>query len=639
MCGIAGFYLKDSSMCERGAYQVVSDMCSAISYRGPDDRGIKLFGFSQECDAPKVGLGHNRLSIIDLTSAGHQPMANEDGSVWLTFNGEIYNFLELKDQLLGQGHVFKSRSDTEVIIHSYEEWGRECVSRFNGMFAFGLWDAKRRSLLFARDRMGKKPLYYYTDSVNIIFASEPKAILRFPGFYKEMDHRSLRKYFLYEYAPSPHTVYKNIFKLEAGNTLVFDEGKVLINKYWDISFSRKGDSGGGAKLRSLLEDSVEKRLISDVPLGVFLSAGIDSSTVTSFAAKISGAEKIKTFSIGFEDKGFDESVYAKSVADYFKTEHRQKILDPGMVTQILPEVMGFLDEPFADASIIPTYLLSKFTREHVKVALGGDGGDELFAGYPTFAAHKLAGIYQRLPGILKRFVIDKVVRGLPVSYGNISFDFKLKQFLKGMPYPPGARNQVWLGSFAPYEQKDLFNKEFCVGEEEDYILEDIDLKLNDCDSSDIFEKIMYLYFKFYLQDDILAKVDRASMACSLEVRAPFLDYRIVELACSLPFNEKLKGFTTKYILKKAMRGHLPKSVINRPKKGFGMPVGKWIRQDLKSLITDELSSDKIKKEGLLNPVYIQRLLEDHFKGRKDNRKQIWTVFMFELWHDKWFKNN
>ena len=635
MCGIAGFLINNSALSEKEAENILLKMCRAIRYRGPDDQGTRLIGFDSDRKI-KVGLGHNRLSIIDLTMAGHQPMTNEDNSIWLTYNGEIYNFPELREFLIAKGHVFRSKTDTEVIIHGYEEWGAECLERFNGMFAFGLWDAKKKVLMLARDRMGKKPLYYSLAGGNILFASEPKAILQFPGFAREIDRLSLRKYFLYEYVPSPDTIYKGMKRLEAGNVAIWRNGTVSMNQYWNISFNKSTKVAGACvRLKEILKDSVTKRLISDVPLGVFLSGGMDSSSITSLMAEVVPSEHIKTFTIGFEDESFDESGYAREVAGYFKTDHYEKILDPYIMLEILPDILNFLDEPFADASIIPTYLLSKFTRERVKVALSGDGGDELFAGYDTFPAHKLARIYEKIPTFIRKGLLEKIVYSLPVSFDNLSFDFKLKQFLKGIPYPPEVRNQVWLGSFSPDEQNCLLREDINAGGGAHDLFDALYTSLKACDAKNYIELIIYLYCKFYLQDDILVKTDRASMACSLEVRAPLLDYRFVEFACGLPISAKLRGFTTKRIFKKAMKRYLPRVVTRRPKKGFGIPIAKWIRSDAKGLITDELAYDKIKRENLLNPAFIQNVLDEHFNGKKDNRKTLWTLLMFELWYSRW----
>ncbi|MBI4335627.1 MAG: asparagine synthase (glutamine-hydrolyzing) [Candidatus Omnitrophica bacterium] len=637
MCGIAGFIIKNPQINKGDAGAIIAEMCGTMRYRGPDDRGEYIRGFDGQHPGLGVGLGHNRLSIIDLTSAGHQPMTNEDSTIWLSYNGEIYNFLELRELLIKNGHRFRSRTDSEVVIHSYEEWGKDCLNKFNGMFAFALWDSKDELLMLARDRMGKKPIYYSAANYGIIFASEPKAILKFPRFEKEIDEASLRKYFLYEYVPSPRTIYKNINRVPAGNLLIWRNGSVAREKYWDISFNKKTAGDQTAALKDLLEDSVKKRLISDVPLGVFLSGGVDSSTITALTAGLLPSERINTFTIGFKDRSFDEAPYARAVSRLYRSEHHENILDPDAMLRAIPEIADFLDEPFADASIIPTYLLCKFARQRVTVALSGDGADELFAGYDTFPAHALARVYARIPLFLRKGVFDKIIHRLPVSFDNLSIDFKLKQFLKGAPYRPEIRNQIWLGSFSAAEQRNLLSEGLCEPEKTSGLYEDIDNVLMDCDARNYVDLIIYLYCKFYLQDDILTKVDRASMACSLETRAPFLDYRVVEFACGLPPREKLYGLRTKRVLKQLMRGLLPKEILRRPKKGFGIPVAKWIRGEAKEMVSDELSFAKIKREGILNPAYAQTLLDEHFRGVKDNRKQLWTILMFELWYSRWYK--
>ena len=563
-------------------------------------------------------------------------MSNEDKSLWVAYNGEIYNFLEIKEYLLKRGHQFRSHTDTEIIVHGYEEWGANCVERFNGMFAFALWDEKHKQLFLARDRMGQKPLYYAFIEENIIFASEPKAILRFPHFRKEIDLLALRKYFLFEYVPTPDTIYKHIKRIPAGNILSWHNDTFRSRQYWNISFAGQHNYKNISPLEDLLKDSVEKRLMSDVPLGVFLSGGIDSSVVTSIMSKALPAGQTKTFTIGFSDRSFDESKYAAQVSDYFHTDHYERMLNPDIMMQMIPEVLNFLDEPFADASIIPTYLLSKFTRQHVTVALGGDGGDELFAGYDTFPAHKLACVYDRIPYWIRKYVIEKIISTLPVSLDNMSFDFKLKQFLKGIPYSPEIRNQVWLGSFPPSEHNELFQEAILKETAHSNIFENITESLNVCNAENYLDQILYLYCKLYLQDDILTKVDRASMANSLEVRAPLLDYRFVEYSFGLPVHLKVRGIETKYIFKKIMNRYLPPGIARRAKKGFGIPIAKWIRSDLKELFEEELSERKIAQEGILNPLYVRRLFDDHLRGVKDNRKQLWAILIFELWYKRWF---
>lgn len=640
MCGITGIVYNDGCRVEP---DVLERMTNALQHRGPDDEGIFIAQSSNlKAQNPKinVGFGHRRLSIIDLSENGRQPMTNEDGSIWITYNGEIYNFKKLKKELTNHGHVFSSNSDTEVIIHGYEQYGEDIFNKLNGMFAFGLWDNRKQVLYLVRDRYGQKPLYYWHTSVGIVFASELKSLIKHPGLKREVDIYSLSRYLLYEYVPAPHSIYKGVKKLLPGHFLKWKGEDSRITPYWQVNFN-----GAGAiqslsareiehQLIDLLKRSVERRLISDVPLGVFLSGGIDSSAIVALMAEMMPPEQIKTFSIGFEEKSFDESNYARDVARQFGTDHHEDILTPAKMVEIVPEVWDFLDEPFADASIIPTYLLSKFTRQFVTVALGGDGGDELFAGYDPFLAHLFAGYYEKVPGFIRDNIISRLVQRLPVSTENISLDFKLKQFLKGIPYEPPVRNQVWLGSFSKEEQKSIFSSD--VG----HILNgfdpyrDIHDACRGMEFRDSLDEIIFLYSRFYLSDDILTKVDRASMATSLEVRSPFLDVEFAEFANNLPSGMKLKGLTRKYILKKSLEKKLPKEILYREKKGFGIPLAKWFKKELKPNLLDVFSPSRINREGIFNSKVIQTLLNDHFSGKRDNRKQIWTLFMFEMWKER-----
>jgi len=625
MCGITG--IADLTGPVRA--DLLARMTNTLWRRGPDDESYFLP--APAAGGPAVGFGFRRLSIIDL-SGGRQPMSNEDGSLWIVCNGEIYNHPALRLQLEASGHHFRTHSDIEVLLHLYEDHGPDCVTKVNGMFALAIWDSKNQSLFLARDRMGKKPLYYRDTPARFIFASEPKALLMHPDCPRELDPGNLSKYLAYEYVPSPHCIFKGIHKLPAGHSLTWKNGHSQLRQYWDLQFSHGADADVRSEdqiaeeLRERLKEAVRLRLISDVPLGVFLSGGIDSSSLVAMMARLMPPSQIKTFAIGFEEKSFDESDHARRVARFFGTDHREQILDSKTLLDVLPEVAAFLDEPLADASIIPTYLLSKFTRRHVTVALGGDGGDELFAGYPTFQAHRMAAFY-KVPRVLHERVIRPLAELLPVSTANFSFDFKVKRFLRGLDRRPEIRDQIWTGSFAPLEQRALL----AGSAPEIDAYGDVEAAEKNCPSATGMERLIYLYCKFYLQDCILTKVDRASMACSLEARAPFLDYTFVEFVNSIPFRLKLKGLTTKYILKKAMRDKLPPEILARRKKGFGIPVGKWFRGDLRALMLDTLSESRIRAQGIFNPAEITRLVNGHLSGAKDNRKQLWTLFMFQLW--------
>ena len=633
MCGIVGFLTSKAANVSE--YDVLQKMRDILIHRGPDDEGEYIRPLDDR--GPYVFLGHRRLSIIDLTG-GHQPLSNEEGTVWVIFNGEIYNFKELREELKGRGHQFRTYSDTEVIVHAYEEYKENCFRYLNGMFAIAIWDEKGNRLVLARDRLGKKPLYYSFINETFLFASELKAIMICPTFPRKVDPSSLIKYLFFEFIPCPHTIFKDAQKIPAASYLIWDKRKIEVKQYWSPFDPQKGEknlSEAEAELRmmELLKESVKRRLISDVPLGVFLSGGIDSSAITALAQKeVPG--KIKTFSIGFEDPSFDESKYASLASKYIGTEHHEHMMTPTDLLNIVPKLPDILDEPMADASILPTYLLSKFTRGYVTVALGGDGGDELFAGYPTYLAHKLADQYRRYLKFLHP-TLNFFGNLLPVSDDNISFDFKVKKFLSGIGYPEGIRNSVWLGSFPFLEIDKVLSPDIHTQLRRDQLFEEIYTYEGKYPYEDRITKVQYLDLKLYLQESILVKVDRASMACSLEVRAPFLDHGLVEFVMGLPSKLKLKGFTSKYILKKAMKNWLPDEVIKRSKKGFGVPIAKWVKGELKELFNDMLSSRRIKEEGFFNPEYITRLLKDHLANKKDNRKQLWTLLVWELWMNRY----
>lgn len=628
MCGIAG--LVSTKIFD---LSVLKNMTDSMTHRGPDDAGYEILHSKNYF----AGLGQRRLSIIDLSEQGHQPMTNEDSSLWITFNGEIYNYLELKQDLLSKGHLFRSNTDTEVIIHGYEEYGLNFLNKMNGMFAFALWDNHTETLMLCRDRYGKKPLYYSLINEGIIFSSELKALTTHPEFQKRLDLKSLSLYFQFEYTPAPYTIYEKTFKLQAGHYLEFSNNKISTKKWWDVNLyenSLWNDCSEQELIRVLtdkLSKAVERRLISDVPLGVFLSGGIDSSIITALMADVVPASQIKTFSIGFNESTFDESNYAKLVADRFGTEHHQKILSSKDMPEIIPTITGLLDEPYADASIIPTYLLSRFTREHVTVALGGDGGDELFAGYDPFLADYLSNIYTLIPKFIHDGLISPLANIMPVSDKNMSLDFKIKRFLKYVHNDPVTRNQLWLGAYNKEEQNHLFNKE--TNNALNYFRPLSILEVPDNLKSQL--ALAHHYQKYYLTDDILFKIDRAGMMVSLEARTPFLDVEVAEFANSLPSSFKLRNLCRKYILKKAFKKRLPHSVLYRKKKGFGIPLTKWIKEDLKDEIGHYLSKDYLEKQGLFNPETLNQIYQTHLSGKVDNRKQIWSMYMFQ----KWYENN
>ena len=626
MCGIVGNVLARADRTPDSA--VLKRMNDRIAHRGPDDEGALVQG--------SAGLAMRRLKIIDLAT-GHQPMAGEDGRVWIVFNGEIYNYRELRANLAGNGHVFTTRSDTEVILHGYEERGLASLDDLEGMFAFAIWDAPARTLVLARDRLGIKPLYYAVLPDQIVFASELKALLEHPAIDRTLDLTALSRYLAHEYVPAPHSILRSIRKLPAGHWLTYSDGRVKLEPYWDVHFHREraiGEADAVEALRVVLDLSVRQHLVSDVPLGVFLSGGIDSSTVAAFAAR-HFAGRLKTFSIGFEDPSFDETAHARTVARALDTDHHEEILGPRAALDLVARLPELLDEPLGDASLLPTFLLSRFTRRSVTVALSGDGGDELFAGYPTYQAHRLARAFEVVPRWVRQRLLRPAVERLPVSLDDLSFDFRLKRFMEGMDFARVERHAAWLGSFTPAEQRALFTPDALARMEMPPSYAAFHELLAHAPSASGLERMLYLDLKGYLGEGVLAKVDRASMACSLEVRVPLLDRRVVELASSLPMRLKLRGFTTKYVLKRALSGVLPREILERPKKGFGVPLGRWFRAELAPLLQDACAPDVIRRAGLFRPEAVERLLAEHAAERRDHRKKLYTLLAFQLWASRY----
>ncbi len=521
------------------------------------------------------------------------------------------------------------------------EYGTEMFDMIIGMFAFGIYDFKERSLLLAKDIAGKKPLYYSLAGNTLVFASEIKAVVSHPSVSRNLNIDALNEYLTYDYVPTPNTIFKNICKLEASHYLIYKDGRIMVNKpYWKANYLH-GDGYGNLtltdavnKLDELLDAAVRRRLMSDVPLGVFLSGGIDSSAVAWYAKKNSTSQ-VKTFSIGFSEKSYDESDIAALVAKHLNTEHYQERLTAKHSLELIPEIIPRLDEPFADPSVIPTYFLSKVTRKHVTVALGGDGSDELMAGYPTFVSNKFLNFFSSMPKPILNG-ISSVAGWLPPSDRNISFDFKVRQFLKGFESDKRNAHTLWLGSFSPAMKQQLFTPQSLAAIANHNGLGRISDYLKEVGGIGDFEQTLYVYFRTYLQDDILVKVDRAGMYNSLEIRAPFLDRTLVEFLNSLPEKYKMKGFTVKYILKKLMGDKLPTQVVYRPKKGFGIPVSLWLRNELRDTMEQCLSEQKINKQGLFNYFYIEKLKKEHLSGKRNHRKLLWNLMIFEMWYDNYY---
>lgn len=628
MCGICGMVHAEPTRALEP--RLIDAMCSTIFHRGPDEQGTYVQG--------SVGLGCRRLSIIDL-EWGKQPIHNEDKTIWIVSNGEIYNYPALTRMLEQHGHRFYTRSDTETIIHAYEEFGDAFLHHLNGMFSFALWDARRQRLVLARDRMGIKPLYYTLHDNTLIFASELKAILGYPGLRRNIDLVALNEYLSYEYVPAPRTIFQDIFKLPPGHALSFCEGQTEIWQYWDIDLARsetiqpKEQIEYESEVLDILREVVNQEMVSDVPIGVLLSGGIDSSGVAALMVE-STNDVVQSFSVGFDDPSFDESFHARQVAQHLGTKHRELTLTPREMLDLIPAIGEFLDEPFGDSSFIPTYLLAKFAREHVKVALGGDGGDELFAGYSTLQAHRLMNYYERLlPGFIRSQLVPWVVERLPVSLDNISFDFKARRFISGRDTPTIERHHLWLGSFTPAQKVELLQNWAQIEKKEPYRTAVEHLQASR--AQEIINQVLYCDMKLYLEGDILTKVDRASMANSLEVRVPLLNNKLVEYVAAIPHELKLHWMTRKYIMRKALRGLVPNNILRRGKKGFNIPVAKWLLGPLRPLAEEMFSQERLERDGFFQAIYVRGLLDDHLAGRQDNRKLLWTLLVFQLWHERW----
>ena len=631
MCGITGWANLDShTPPPDGAKELLHSMCERIIHRGPDSEGLFVTN--------GVALGMRRLAIIDLVT-GEQPAFNEDNSVTVILNGEIYNYRELRTELEKRGHAFRSASDTEVLPHLYEEYGDEMLRELNGMFAFALWDSRRRRLLIGRDRFGEKPLYWGVFDNTLLFASEPKVLLAHPAVKPALNLQALRQYLSFDYVPAPLSIYDGISKLPAAHKLVLEDGRVEVERYWCLSYKTAqpvpSENEAADHLRELMADAVRMRLVSDVPLGVLLSGGVDSSSVAAFAVRAS-SEPVKTFSISFAEASFDESAYARGVAKFLGTDHHEERLSANLAANLVSEIGAWMDEPFSDPSLVPTYLLSRFTRKHVTVALGGDGGDELFAGYPMYAGLRWGEFYKRLPVPLRKRVVEPIIKLLPVKTKNLSFDYKAARFVTGAKYDTVARHHVWFGSFTPEEQIELLTADALAASDDDIYAQARQFA-EECDNEDQVTRMQSVDTRLYLAEDILTKVDRASMAVSLEVRAPFLDPRVAEFAASLPANYKLRGHKTKYILKKAVHELLPPFVTKRGKKGFGVPVAEWLKVKLRPLARDLLSPERVRRAGVFNPDYIARLQDEHERGIANHRKLLWTLLMFELWHESFIE--
>lgn len=615
MCGIAGYW-------GTGSRDLLNTMRDTLTHRGPDEKGA--------IEIDSIGLAHRRLSIIDLSPTGHQPMQSKDGCVSIVFNGEIYNYRELRNEFL-KDCTFEGSSDTEVLVHLYLKFGESFLEKIRGMFAIALYDRNKRRLILARDHLGKKPLYWSKNGATLIFGSELKALRAHPMCPSAISRVSVAQYLIYEYIPAPATIYEDVYKLSPGTYLTYDGSEITHKTFSSIgvnhtSYSRDLQHAQN-DLFHLLQASVEKRMVADVPVGVFLSGGLDSSTVAFFAQRMK-QERVKTFSIGFTDASFDESSYARKVATSLGTDHYERIVGPKDLCALIEQLPRVIDEPMADSSIIPTLLLSEFARSEVKVALGGDGADELFWGYETFFAHRVGGWYEKIPSSVQGLLCT-VANRLPVSHTYMSLDFKIKKFLSGFETSRARRNTYWLSAFTPKELSSILTYEI----NESTLLKSTD-ELYRTDIN-FWDSLQLDYLKGYLAEGILTKVDRASMAYGLEVRAPFLDLDLVNFAISLDKKHKFHGCSGKYILKQVMKEYLPNWVIKRPKKGFGIPIGSWIKDELRDLFTEKILNGGLVQSGLFKREGLAILLESHLSGKIDQRKKLWALLVLSLWIEEW----
>lgn len=632
MCGIAGICQVDASPLTPEAGQWVKAMTDRMSHRGPDGEGQWSRG--------PVCLGHRRLSIIDL-SGGGQPMHSADGQMTVTFNGEIYNYAELKEQLTALGGQFQTSSDTEVILEGYRIWGPDCLARFDGMFAFALWDNQQRRLFCARDRFGKKPFFYTVQQGRLYFASELTGIEQLRHLSLTMNPQAVMRYLAYEYVPTPHSVYTEVQSLPPSHMLLLQDGNLSISRYWDMPMpdesDKRSDNELCEELRFLLSRAVRRRMVSDVPLGVFLSGGIDSSIVAGLMARQSSTA-IKTFSIGFSEASYDESRYARIVAKAFATDHHERVLSAEECADTLPGIISRMDVPMADASVAPTWLLSGVTREKVTVALGGDGADELWAGYEHYIGFKVAQWYNAAPSALRRGIIEPLAQLLPSSAGYINPRLAVATFLRAAHAPAWQRVQTMLTAFTPDMQESILDDAF-KAQQPGFLAPEV-LFAPTREHYDHWQpqnaatplaRAFHVYARQFMLDDILVKVDRCSMLHSLEVRAPFLDKDAAEFAARLPVSRKLHGFKRKWLLKKAFAELLPDEILYRNKRGFQIPVAQWLRGRMRPLMEDLLNESTLKAQGIFNYQAVRALMDEHVSGRADLRKPLWTLLVFQLW--------
>ncbi len=623
MCGICGFTWRDEAL--------VAKMNGVMAHRGPDQDGTYA--------AEGISLGHRRLSIIDLSDHGRQPMTNEDGAVRLVFNGEIYNYQDLKPELERRGHRFASHTDSEVIVHAYEEYGVDCVDKLRGMFAFAIWDAGRQQLFIARDRIGIKPLYYSLHGGRLIFASEIKAILENPDVPRELNHQALYDYLGFEFVPAPETMFRGILKLPAGHHLIHRRGDTRVTRYWDLSLKPNAEhlhyGEAVERQRELLDHAVKSHLMSDVPLGVFLSGGLDSSALVAMMRRhIPG--RLRTFTIGYADKTFSELDYAQQVADVFQTDHQVLMIDSNLKPDYVERALWHLDEPMTDLSSVPLFLVCEQARKHVTVCLSGEGGDESYAGYDRFKASRLNRWFSVIPGPLRRHVIARLAACLPDRPQKKGAINMFKRFIEGSNLPPEGHHLRWQYFGNARQDAALFNDDF-KGKAVFDAFRLIRPYLDRCDATDIVNREIYLDMRFMMADSVLMKVDKMSMASSLEVRVPLLDHVLVEFIASLPGDWKLKGFRTKHVFRSALEGILPDNIVNRGKQGYSLPVKQLLRGRLKDYMIDLFDQSPIIQRNL-DVKTLKRLVDEHLAMKHNHNHVLWALLNTAIWQRKFNVN-
>lgn len=629
MCGICGILQVDPAA-DHPEKELITAMAATLAHRGPNDDGVWL--------DEDVALGFRRLSVIDLSYAGHQPMTNEDGTVVIVFNGEIYNFQELKEKyrLEERGHVFKSRTDTEVLIHLYEEIGLDMIPELNGMFAFAIWDTRSKSLHLARDRYGIKPFFYQKDNDHFRFGSEIKAIIADDRVVRKPSMQALHDFLTFNYIPGTQTAFDGISEIPPGHHMtVTRDGTISIRRYWDLNFHvdpGMTEAQAIQKSYELMDKALQRRLVADVPIGVFLSGGLDSSTLVALMHKHVD-EPIHTYSVGFEDQSFNELPYARIVAEKFNTKHREVTVTADMVRDMLPKYLSFTDEPYGDGSAIPTYFISELAQDEVVVVLSGEGGDEAFAGYDTHAAYNMYKQARKIPGFIRNGVMKPLVNCLPVSDKKLSFEFKAKRFLGGLDLPPEEAHLWWRIVLGEAEKLDLYADGVAETETLQPSVRHFQAAYEHCGAEETLSRLMYIDSTIFLPDDLMIKNDRMTMAHSLEARVPFTDPELTGFMATVPSHLKMKNRRKKHLMRRAMENDLPDSILNKKKVGLEMPYSRWLKIELKDLMMRYLGPENIQRTGLFRVQAVQTLINDHLSGKRDNGRPLWGLLNYMMWYE------